>query len=168
MWLSFVINTPKTILKIQNSLQRHPFGGKIVWINNKANSTYFTPKIWNLGFQRIDACASTLWVGHQEPSGQHSFGSKMSVVVGDAHGLSVCAFPTYSLLPSTELNYQILISIDPPFDSVPLELLLLHPWVDHISWCEPKNKYPSIPIQKKTRAPHLETYAKLYSLCYWV
>jgi len=35
-----------------------------VWISNKANSTYFTPKIRNLGFQRIEACASTLWVGH--------------------------------------------------------------------------------------------------------
>jgi hypothetical protein len=127
MWLSSVINTRQTILKIQNSLQHHPFGGKIVWINNKANSTYFTPKIRNLGFQRIDACASTLWVGHQEPCGQHSLGGKIIMIVGDAHGLPVCDFPTYSLLPSTELNYQSRISIDPPFDSVLLQLLLLHP-----------------------------------------
>ncbi len=35
-----------------------------MWISNKANSTYLTPKIQNLGFQRIEACASTLWVGH--------------------------------------------------------------------------------------------------------
>jgi hypothetical protein len=120
LWLSFVINTPKTISKFQNNLQRHPFGGEIVWINNKANSTYFTSKIRNLGFQRIDACASTLWVGHPEPSGQHSLGGKMSVVVGDAHGLYVCDFRTYSLLPSTKLNYHSLTSIDPPFDSFPL------------------------------------------------
>jgi hypothetical protein len=63
------------------------------------------------------------------PSGQHSLGGKMSVVVGDAHGLSVCGLQTYSLLPSRqqmELHYQSLISIDPPFDPVPLLLLLLH------------------------------------------
>jgi hypothetical protein len=63
------------------------------------------------------------------PSGQHTFGGKMSVVVGDAHGLFVCDLQTYSLLPSRkqmELNYQSLISIDPPFDPVPLLLLLLH------------------------------------------
>jgi len=62
------------------------------------------------------------------PSGQHSLGGKMSVVVGDAHGLSVCDLQTYSLLPSRkqmELNYQYLISIDPPFDPVPPLLLLL-------------------------------------------
>jgi hypothetical protein len=35
-----------------------------VCISNKANSTYFTPKIQNLGFQRTEACPSTLWVGH--------------------------------------------------------------------------------------------------------
>jgi hypothetical protein len=58
---------------------------------------------------------------------QHSLGGKMIMIVGDVHGLSVCDFPTYSLLPSMELNYQSLISIDPPFDSVPLQLLLLHP-----------------------------------------
>jgi len=64
------------------------------------------------------------------PSGQHSLGGKRSAVVGDAHGLSVCDFQTYSLLPSRmqmELNYQSLISTDPPFDPVPLLLLLLHP-----------------------------------------
>jgi hypothetical protein len=48
-----------------------------------------------------------------------------------------------------DLNYQSLISIDPPFDPVPLLLMLLHPWADHVSWCEPTNKYPNIPIQKK-------------------
>jgi hypothetical protein len=64
MWLSSVINTLKNKIKIQNSLKCHPFGGKIVWISNKANSTYFTPKIRNLGFQRIEACASILWVGY--------------------------------------------------------------------------------------------------------
>jgi len=91
---------------------------------------HFTPKVQNLGFQRIDACASTLWVGHPKPSGQHSLGGKMSVVVGDAHGLSICSLQTYSLLPSRmqmDLNYQSLISIDPPFDPVPLLLMLLHP-----------------------------------------
>jgi hypothetical protein len=59
------------------------------------------------------------------PSGQHSLGGKMSLVVGDVHGLQ-----TYSLLPlqmQMDLNYQSLISIDPPFDPVPLLLLLLHP-----------------------------------------
>ncbi len=64
------------------------------------------------------------------PSGQHSLHGKMSVVVGHAHGLSVCDLQTYSLLPSRkqmELNYQSLISIDPSFDPVPLLLLLLHP-----------------------------------------
>jgi len=64
------------------------------------------------------------------PSGQHSVGGKMNVVVGDAHGLSVCDLQTYSQLPSrmqTELNYQSLISIDPPFHPIPLSLLLLHP-----------------------------------------
>ncbi len=30
------------------------------------------------------------------PSGQHSLGGKMSVVVGDVHGLSVCNLQTYS------------------------------------------------------------------------
>ncbi len=103
MWLSSVINTPKTNLKIQNSLQRHPFGGKIVWINNKANSTYFRPKIWNLGFQRKDACASTFWVGHPEPSGQHSLGGKMSVLVGDAHGLCMWS-PNIFIVALTNAN----------------------------------------------------------------
>jgi hypothetical protein len=93
----------KKNLKIQNSLQRHPFGGQIVWINNKANSTYFTPKIQNLGFQRKDACAYTLWVGHPEPSGQHSLGGKMSVVVGDVHGLCMRS-PNIFIVALTNAN----------------------------------------------------------------
>jgi len=70
------------------------------------------------------------------PSGHHSLGWKMSAVVGDVHGLSVCDLQTYSLLPSRkqmELNYQSLISIDPPFDPVPFLLLLLHSSADHVS-----------------------------------
>ncbi len=75
-------------------------------------------------------------MGHMEPDGQRSLGGKMSVVVGDVHGLSVCGLQTYSLLPSqvqTELNCQSLLSVNMPFDPVPLLLLLLHPWADHVS-----------------------------------
>ncbi len=75
-------------------------------------------------------------MGHMEPGGQHNLGGKMSVVVGDVHGLSVCSLQTYSLLPSqmkTEQNCQSLLSVDLPFDPVTLLLLLLHPWADHVS-----------------------------------
>jgi hypothetical protein len=87
------------------------------------NSESGLPKNRNMCLYIVGGASSS-------PSGEHSLGGKMNVVVGDAHHLSVCDFQTYSVLPSrmqTELNYQCLISIDPPFHPIPLSLLLLHP-----------------------------------------
>jgi len=67
-------------------------------------------------------------VGHLEPSGQHSLGGNMNVLVDDAHGLYMWS-PNIFIVAFTnaKLNYQFLIFIDPSFDLVPLQLLLLHP-----------------------------------------